>query len=136
MLVNKADFKFHFKLTWYFIPEKGEPFQWVWTIAKNAVKDAAQKKANRGWQYEDREEGDDMLLCQVVSSMGTDDDLLRKEFVGGLNDKLKQDRDKRLLLYLMEEMEYEEIARRENISVKAVYMAVFHLRQRLRNTAA
>jgi DNA-binding CsgD family transcriptional regulator len=33
-------------------------------------------------------------------------------------------------------MECEEIARRENISAKAVYMAVFHLRQRLKKDTA
>lgn len=114
---------------------KGEPFQWVWTIAKNAVKDAAQKKANQGWQYEDEEEDDD-VVCQVVSPYRADDEVLRNEYVDGLFDKLKQDRDKRLLNYLLEEMECEEIARRENISAKAVYMAVFHLRQRLKKDTA
>ena len=115
-------------------PAKGELFQWVWTIAKNAVKDAAQKKANRGSQFEDKEDEKDWD-CQLVSPAKADDDLLREEFVDGLYNKLGQERDKRLLLYLTEEMEYEEIARREGMSIRAVYMAVFHLRQRLKNAA-
>ena len=115
-------------------PAKGDPFQWVWTIAKNAVKDAAQKKANRGCQFEEKDEEKDWD-CQTVSPDMADDELLREEFVDGLFNKLGQDRDKRLLLYLTEEMEYEEIAKREGMSIRAVYMAVFHLRQRLKNAA-
>ena len=120
-----------------FDPEKGKEFTWVWTIAKNVVHDAATAKRNResigGCWNDDAEKA----AKRMVSDDRADGELLRNEFVEDLYGRLRQERDRRLLLYLAQDMEYEEIARREGLSPRATYMAIFHLRQRLdKNTAA
>lgn len=51
-------------------------------------------------------------------------------------DRLTQERDRRILLYLAEELDYKEIAEREGMTMRATYRAVYHLRQRLENNAA
>ena len=97
-------------------PTKGEEFTWIWTIAKNAVNDAAndkRKRENIGGCWDDRD-----------------------EFVEELHNRLRQERDKRILLYLAQDLDYEEIAEREGLTKQAAYMAVFHVRQRLDNHAA
>ena len=82
---------------------------------------------------------DEAAVYKMETMVGTDEadsELLRDEYTEDLLGRLKQERDKRILLCLMQDMEYEEIARREGLSVHAVYMAVYHLRQRLGNSAA
>lgn len=120
-----------------FDPEKGKEFTWVWTIAKNVVKDAATAKSNRaniGAAWSDDVE---KAAERMVSDDRADGELLRDEFVEDLYGRLRQERDRRLLLYLAQDMEYEEIARHEGLTLRATYMAIFHLRQRLdKNTAA
>lgn len=119
-----------------FNPEKGSEFGWVWTIAKHAVNDAARAKADRkdiGCCWTDD-------VTEKVESMVGDDEadreLLQDELVGSLYDRLRQERDRRILLYLAEELDYDEIAKREGMTKSAAYMAVYHLRQRLENDAA
>jgi RNA polymerase sigma-70 factor (ECF subfamily) len=118
-----------------FDPSKGKEFTWIWTIARNVVNDAAVAKHNReniGGRWNDE-------ATDAAKGMAADDSadsaLLRDEFVENLYDRLHQERDRRLLLYLSEDMEYEEIARREGLTLRATYMAIFHLRQRLNNAA-
>ena len=53
-----------------------------------------------------------------------------------LYEGLRQERDKRILLYLAQDFDYEEIAEREGLTMRATYMAVYHLRRRLENDAA
>ena len=65
-----------------------------------------------------------------------DRQLLMDELVESLYDRLRQERDKRILLYLADGLDYEEIAEREGLTMRATYMAVFHLRRRLENDAA
>lgn len=117
-----------------FDPSKGKVFTWVWTIAKNVVLDEAVREANRKSVREDKE--DEEMEETAFSPSGADDEVLRDECAEMLLESLRQERDKRILLYLMEEMEYEEIARREGMTASAVYMAVYHLRRRLHRSAA
>ena len=115
--------------------DKGSEFGWVWTIAKNAVRDAAIAKRNRkdigGWDDSVAEEAEGL-----VGDDRADRELLQDELVESLYDHLRQERDKRILLYLADGLEYEEIAEREGLTMRATYMAVFHMRRRLNNDAA
>ena len=72
----------------------------------------------------------------MLSDDSADSELLRDEFVEELHNRLRQERDKRILLYLAQDLDYEEIAEREGLTKQAAYMAVFHVRQRLDNHAA
>lgn len=119
-----------------FDPAKGEAFPWIWTIAKNAVNDAAKAKHNRENVGGDWNEDADKKAEKLYDDYGADTGLLVDETMEDLLGRLRQERDRRILLYLAQELEYEEIAKREGLSVRAVYMAVFHLRQRLGNNNA
>ena len=117
-------------------PTKGEEFTWIWTIAKNAVNDAAndkRKRENIGGCWDDDA---DEQAKEMLGDDSADSELLRDEFVEELHDRLRQERDKRILLYLAQDLDYEEIAEREGLTKQAAYMAVFHVRQRLGNHAA
>jgi DNA-binding CsgD family transcriptional regulator len=58
------------------------------------------------------------------------------EMVETMYDHLRQERDKRILLYLADGLDYEEIAGREGMTTRVTYMAVYHLRRRLEDMAA
>ena len=119
-----------------FDPNRGTEFGWVWTIAKNAVNDAAMAKHKRenigGCWNDDVEELAEGMEAEDLA----DRQLLMDELVESLYDRLRQERDKRILLYLADGLDYEEIAEREGLTMRATYMAVFHLRRRLENDAA
>lgn len=119
-----------------FDPDKGKEFSWIWTISKNVVKDAVDAKTKRALISGAMDEAAVYKMETMVGTDEADSELLRDEYTEDLLGRLKQERDKRILLCLMQDMEYEEIARREGLSVHAVYMAVYHLRQRLGNSAA
>ena len=119
-----------------FDPDKGKEFSWIWTIAKNVVKDAAEAKTKRAHISGAMDEAAVYKMETMVGADDADKELLRDEYAEDLLARLRQERDKRILWYLIEDMEYEEIAKREGLSVHAVYMAVYHLRQRLGNSAA
>ena len=119
-----------------FDPDRGSEFGWVWTIAKNAVRDAAIAKLNRkdiggGWNDSVDEKADGL-----VGDDRADRELLQDELVESLYDRLRQERDKRILLYLAQEFDYQDIAEREGLTKRAAYMAVYHVRRRLENDAA
>ena len=117
-------------------PAKAEVFTWVWAIAKNAVLDAAMdkyKRVNIGGRWDDNA---DKEANRMFSDDSADSELLRDELVEDLHDRLRLERDKRILLYLAEDLDYEEIAEREGLTKQAAYMAVFHLREKIRNHAA
>jgi RNA polymerase sigma factor (sigma-70 family) len=119
-----------------FDPNRGSEFGWVWTIAKNAVNDAARAKRNRqdigGCWNDDVEE----MAESMVADDRADRQLMLDELMEGLYNRLRQERDKRILLDLAQGFDYEEIAEREGMTMRATYMAVYHLRQRLENVAA
>lgn len=110
---------------------KGELFTWVWTIAKNAVKDAAEAKSRKDVLTDSIDDAADRVYS-LVDADEADKELLHDELVECLLDSLKQERDKRFLLWLLEGLDSKEIAEREGISPKKVYMAMYHLRERLR----
>ena len=119
-----------------FDPDRGSEFGWVWTIAKNAVRDAAIAKRNRkdiggGWNDSVDEKADGMEAEDLA-----DRQLLMDEMVESMYDHLRQERDKRILLYLADGLDYEEIAEREGMTMRVTYMAVYHLRRRLEDMAA
>lgn len=119
-----------------FDPDRGSEFGWVWTIAKNAARDAAIAKHNREsiggyWNDSVAEKADGM-----VGDDRADRELLQDELVESLYNRLRQERDRRILLYLAQEFDYEDIAEREGLNKRAAYMAVFHMRRRLNNDAA
>ena len=119
-----------------FDPDRGSEFGWVWTIAKNAVRDAAIAKRNRkdiggGWNDSVDEKADGMEAGDRA-----DRQLLMDEMVESMYDHLRQERDKRILLYLADGLDYEEIAEREGMTMRVTYMAVYHLRRRLEDMAA
>ena len=119
-----------------FNPDRGSEFGWVWTIAKNAVRDAAIAKRNRkdiggGWNDSVDEKADGMEAEDLA-----DRQLLMDEMVESMYDHLRQERDKRILLYLADGLDYEEIAEREGMTMRVTYMAIYHLRRRLEDMAA
>ena len=118
-----------------FDPEKGKEFSWIWTIAKNAVMDAADAKMKRLLISGAMDETAMHRMENMVGADDADREILHEETADDLLGRLRQERDKRILLYLMQDLEAEEIARREGLSVSAVYMAVYHVRRRLGNAA-
>ena len=119
-----------------FNPDRGSEFGWVWTIAKNAVRDAAIAKRNRenigGGRNDSVDEKADGMEAEDLA----DRQLLMDEMVESMYDHLRQERDKRILLYLADGLDYEEIAEREGMTMRVTYMAVYHLRRRLEDMAA
>ena len=119
-----------------FDPDRGSEFGWVWTIAKNAVRDAAIAKRNRDLIDGRWSDSVDEKADSLVDDNCADLELLQDELVESLYEGLRQERDKRILLYLAQDFDYEEIAEREGLTMRATYMAVYHLRRRLENDAA
>ena len=70
-----------------------------------------------------------------ITNYGADDELLCDDKVEYYLHELKNERDKRFLLYLIDGLGYDEIAKRENLTASQVYMVVFRLRQRLKGLA-
>ena len=117
-----------------FNPEKGTFYAWAWRISHNAVLDAvADKKKRRGIS-------DDIVNAhgQIIDFPGpsyTDDELICNDLLEDFLGKLKSDRERRILLYLHDGFKPKEIAEREGMSIKAVYMAVFHIKRKLKGSA-
>ena len=122
-----------------FDADKGTEFQWVWTIAKNVVKSSALAKSNRADISLAFEEGDVQDDCPYSGyrgyEFGADKDILFEETQMGLLDKLKSERDKLFLCWKIEGLDSKEMAERAGISVDAVYMVMFHLKQKLQSAA-
>ena len=122
-----------------FDAEKGSVFQWVWTIAKNVVKSSALAKHNRAdisIAFEDGDVRDDCPYSGYRGyEFGADREILFEETQMGLIDKLKSERDRLFFCWKMEGLESKEIAERAGISVDAVYMIMFHLKQKLQSAA-
>ena len=70
-----------------------------------------------------------------IPNYAADDELLCDDKVEYYLHELKNERDKRFLLYLIDGLGYDEIAKRENLTASQVYMVVFRLRQRLKGLA-
>ena len=122
-----------------FDAEKGDIFQWVWAIAKNVVRTSALAKHNRADISLAFEEGDIQDNCPYSTyrgyEFGADKDILFEETQESLFDKLKSGRDKLFLCWKIEGLDSKEMAERAGISVEAVHMVMFHLKQRLQSAA-
>ena len=118
---------------------KGTLSTWVGIIAKNVVRSAAEAKANRSsisGEFEDGEIQDNCTYSLYRSQdFAADRELLFEEMQERLFSKLKSDRYQRFLAWKIEGLDASEMAEREGITVEAVYMVLFHLKQRLLQAA-
>lgn len=119
--------------------EKGALSTWVGMIAKNVVRSAAEAKANRSpiaGEFEDGNIQDNCTYSLYRSGdFAADKELLFEEMQNRLFLKLKSERDQRFLVWKIEGLDAPEMADREGITVEAVYMVLFHLKQRLLQAA-
>lgn len=122
-----------------FDAEKGDVFQWVWTIAKNVVRTSALAKHNRADISLAFEDGDIKDNCPYSTyrgyEFGADKDIIFEETQESLFDKMKSERDKLFLSWKIEGLEPEEMAERAGISTKAVYVVMHRLRKRVQPAA-
>ena len=118
-----------------FDPEKGKFFSWVWRIAQNTILDAVDALAKRRGITGDIEKVGGGTYPLPIPNYAADDELLCDDKVEYYLHELKNERDKRFLLYLIDGLGYDEIAKRENLTASQVYMVVFRLRLRLKGLA-
>ena len=104
-------------------------FSWLWKIGQNAVLDAADLKRRHDAAIDNLDENEHART--LVASNRADWDINGTQLLERWNRILRQDRDKRLLQWMIEGYDPQEIAEKEGITVKQVYMAVYHLRERL-----
>lgn len=114
-----------------FDPAKGQFFSWVWRIAHNTILDAVDAKMKRLGISGDIEKVGGGIYEMPVPEYAADDQLVCDDKLEYFYNELKSERDKRFLLYLADGLKSDEIARREGLTAKQVYMVVYHLRQRL-----
>lgn len=116
-------------------PAKGAIESWAWRIARNAVIDAANAKKKRPGFSGSIEKDDDNVYVLPVPYYSADGEFNRKDFEQYLLHSLRNERDKRFLCYLLDDLDRDEIASREGISVNAVNVAICRIRQQLRRIA-
>ena len=109
-------------------------FSWAWRIAQNEVLDAVKYK-NRRWGISGDIERASGNVYTLPTPEYTDDNLIRSQVEEQFLDVIKSAREKRILQYLLDGLGNQEIAQREGITANAAAMAVFHLRQRLKERA-
>ena len=114
-----------------FDPAKGQFFSWVWRIAQNTILDAVDAKMKRLGISGDIEKVGGGIYEMPVPEYAADDQLVCDDKLEYYYNELKRERDKRFLLYLADGLDSDEMAQREGIPVKQVYMIVYHLRQHL-----
>lgn len=119
-----------------FDPSKGNDFAWAWTISKNKVLDAAASKARRAGVFEHFEDGEIPTDCQPymvdADDYTADRDLLYEEHVDEMFNALRSERDKLLLAWTMDGLDAKEISERLELPLSTVYMAKYHMRERLK----
>lgn len=118
-----------------FDPAKGQFFSWVWRIAQNCILDAVDAKFKRLGISGDIEKVGGGIYRLPDSQCTADNQLFCDDRLDYYLGELKSERDKRFLLYLADGLDSDEIAKREDIPVKQVYVVVCRLRQRLRGLA-
>ena len=120
-------------------PEKGTVGSWIWVIAKNAVLSEVDKQMRRRRRFTslDDPKAADVSILDTYRGVEqpADSELLLEELEQTLFGKLPSERDRLILNWLLEGLDDGEIAERLGVSMQAVYMAIYHLRQRLKNVA-
>lgn len=116
-------------------PAKGAIESWAWRIAHNAVIDAANDKKKRRGFSGNIEKVDDNVYILPIPYYSADGEFNRKDFEQYLLQSLKNERDKRFFRYLLDNLDRDEIASREGISVNAVNVVICRLRQQLSRIA-
>ena len=122
-----------------FDPEKGALSTWVGTIARNAVRSAAEAKWHRldiSGRFEDGEILDNCPYSTYrAEEFATDGELLRNEREAELFSKLCSERDRRFLAWKIQDLDANEMAEREGTSAANANLIIFHMRQKLRRSA-
>ena len=118
-----------------FDPARGKLYSWVWKVSRNAVLDAVDDKDRRRGISGDTERNGGRVYALPIPEYAADDETVCNDTVDTFLSCLDKERDRRILLYLLDGLDAEEISRRENISINAARIAVFYLRRRLRGLA-
>jgi RNA polymerase sigma factor (sigma-70 family) len=116
-------------------PAKGAIESWAWRIARNAVIDAANAKKKRPGFSGSIEKDDDNVYVLPIHYDSADGEFNRRDLEQNLLKSLRNERDKRFLRYLLDDLDRDEIASREGISVNAVNITIYRLRQQLNRIA-
>ena len=114
-----------------FNPEKGTLHAWVWRIAQRAVLDAVNAWAKRLGISGDFEKVPGGTYALPTPNYAVDDELICDDRIEYYLSELKNERERRFLLYLADKLTTDEIMAREGLTPNQVHMAVYHLRQHL-----
>ena len=114
-----------------FNPDKGTFYAWAWRVSHNVVLDAVAKK--KRFETISIKDSD---WDSTLSDNGADDEANVDSLMDNFLSKLKSSRDRRILLHLADGLDAEGIANREGMTLRAVYMAVYHIRKRLKGERA
>ena len=118
-----------------FNPEKGALHSWAWRIAQRAVLDAVNARAKRLGISGDFEKVPGGTYALPTSNYSVDDELICDDRIEYYLSELKNERERRFLLYLADKLSTDEIMAREGLTPNQVHMAVYHLRQHLKGLA-
>ena len=117
-------------------PAKGTVFSWMWKNAKNVVlTNVARLTRERGRfaSLDDLQASGCTFDTTLEPAPAADSQLLADELEETFFGHLKSERDRLIFLWLLDGLDRDEIAKRLGGSKQATYMAVHHLRQRLKN---
>ena len=118
-----------------FNPEKGALHSWAWRIAQRAVLDAVDARVKRLGISGDFEKVPHGTYSLPTPNYAVDDELIRDDKIEYYLSQLKNERERRFLLYLADQLSTDEIMAREGLTPNQVHMAVYHLRQHLKGLA-
>ena len=118
-----------------FNPEKGTLHAWVWRIAQRAVLDAVNAWAKRLGISGDFEKVPGGTYALPTPNYAVDDELICDDRIEYYLSELKNERERRFLLYLADKLTTDEIMAREGLTPNQVHMAVYHRRQHLKELA-
>jgi DNA-directed RNA polymerase specialized sigma24 family protein len=118
-----------------FKPEKGALHSWAWRIAQRAVLDAVNARVKRLGISGDFEKVPGGTYALPTPNYSVDDELICDDKIEYYLSELKNERERRFLLYLADKLSTDEIMAREGLTSNQVHMAVYHLRQHLKGLA-